>query len=178
MRAEWRTGLLAGVAAGAAGIGVGELVAAVLGSSPIGTSASAVIDLSPSWLKEFVIAVAGTADKVVLVVCLLLVGVAAAGAAGILEVRRAPWGAAPFVVLGTISILCAVTRSDAGLLAPLPSGLGTVAAIASLHLFIRLARREEAAPSAAERRVSRRGFLVATALSAVVGAAAAGGVQL
>ena len=53
----WRA-VGAGLAATAAGIGLAELVAAIISprSSPITTVASLVIDLSPKWVKDLVIA--------------------------------------------------------------------------------------------------------------------------
>src|SRR3712207_834298 len=162
MTADWRTAVPAGLAVGAVGIGVGEVLAAFLGGSPVGTVASTVIDLSPSWLKELVIAVAGTADKVVLVVCLLLVGIGAAVVAGFLEVRRPPWGSTPFGVLCAVAAACAMTRPDGTLLSGVPALLGTVAAVAGLRFLARLSARAAQAAPAGEGSVSRRTFLLAT----------------
>ena len=66
----------AGVAGVAVGLGFTELFAGYSTSVPSAISAigSTVIDLSPSWLKNFAISAFGTADKAVLAIC--IVGVA------------------------------------------------------------------------------------------------------
>ncbi len=178
MRADWRAGALAGIAAGAVGVGLGEALGAFLGLSPIGAVASTVIDLSPAWLKELVIALADTADKVVLIVCLVLLIIATAVAAGVLETQRTPRGSALLGLLGAAAIVCAATRPDATPVSPLPALAGTAAGIAALRVFVALSRRTDEGHSTPEGRVSRRTFLAVTIWSTVVGAAVAAGVQV
>ena len=57
---------VAGVAAGVAAAGAGELTAALLvpTGSPFTVIGAAAIDLAPTWAKDAAIALFGTADKI------------------------------------------------------------------------------------------------------------------
>lgn len=164
--------ILAGLGGAAVGLGVGELSASFFGTSPVGAVASWVIDLSPAWLKEAAIAVAGTSDKLLLVVALVIAVAVAAAAAGVLERIRPPWGSAVFVALGLATLAAVLTRTGASGISPLPALLGAAVAIGMLRLLTRLARREERAegrpPDA-----SRRLFLASSVGTIVVGAVTA-----
>ena len=46
---------------------------------------------------------------------------AVAGAAGVLEWHRPPWGRVVIGALGVVGAIVALTRSDAGMLSPVPS---------------------------------------------------------
>ena len=119
---------LAGVGAAAAGIGVAEILAAMIGatSAPIIAIAQAFIDATPAWLKQFAISTFGTHDKQALLTgagsMLFLVAVLAG-----LVARRHPMPAQVIVLgLGAVGALAAVTRPDAGTLWPVPSLAGAV----------------------------------------------------
>ncbi|MCU1571897.1 MAG: oxidoreductase [Naasia sp.] len=181
-------GPITGIAAGVVGLGAGELLAGILGTSPVGAVSSAVIDFTPGWLKEAVIAVAGTADKVVLVVSLLVVAAAIAIGAGILEVRRPPWGAVLLGALGALAVIAALSRSSATEIAAVPSVGGTVAALLVLRGLGQRARTARAivpardsrggsAPATRAAGPSRRSFLISAGIAAAVGVAAAVGSQ-
>src|SRR5690606_24303445 len=96
-----RRAALAGIAAAAAGIGAAELTALVLAprASPLFAAGSLVIDLAPPWLKEVVIGLVGTADKVVIIASVALLVAILAALAGLLERTSPPWGR---VVLATV----------------------------------------------------------------------------
>lgn len=68
-------GALAGLLALAAALGVAELVAALVRpeASPVVAIGGEIIDLSPTWLKEFGIQTFGTADKPILVGSIVVV---------------------------------------------------------------------------------------------------------
>src|SRR4051794_15825530 len=138
---SWRLAVPAGVAAAAVGIGVGEVAAAFLGASPLGAVAGVVIDLSPAWLKEWIISVAGSADRVVLIVALLALVLVVSAAAGVLGSRRPPGGSLLLAFLGTVATICAATRPDAGAVGPVPAVLGTGAAVLALRMLVRLLAR-------------------------------------
>ncbi|BDZ46512.1 molybdopterin-dependent oxidoreductase [Naasia aerilata] len=178
-RIPWATGALAGIAAACVGLGVGELLAAFVGTSPLSGVSSFVIDLTPGWLKEFVISFAGTADKVVLILSLLVVVAVTAVLAGLLERVRPPWGSALLGLLAVVAVVAVSTRSGATPLAPLPAVVGAAASIVALRLLTRRAVREERvvdAPAAAAGS-TRRSFLVTSIAAAVIGAAAAATAQ-
>src|SRR5512141_649981 len=86
---SWRPAV-AGLAAAIAGIGLGELTAGLFapGAGPILVIGALIIDLSPSWLKDLVITLFGTADKAVLIALVALAAAVLAAIAGVLEFRR------------------------------------------------------------------------------------------
>lgn len=167
---------VAGVAAGSAAGGAGELSAALLvpTASPFTVVGAAAIDLAPSWAKDAAIALFGTADKIALLVGIGLVVAALAGFAGVLESRRPPLGRVLFGVAAALGIAAAVTRADAGILSPIPSAMAGV--VGSIALVMLLRRRPETPGDEGEHSaaaVSRRGFLGWSAGTAAVGALAA-----
>ncbi|GAA1080435.1 molybdopterin-dependent oxidoreductase [Tsukamurella spumae] len=168
---------LAGLLAGALGLAVAELVAAVIapGASTVFAGGAAVIDAAPPWLKDFAVDWFGTADKAVLLGTMGVVLAAGAASAGLLEHRRPPWGAALFAVVGLVGTVAAVLRPDATALWAVPSIVGIGASLLVLRLAVR--RLGPALPAGRAHddahggpvdgpAVDRRGFLV------VAGAAA------
>ncbi len=129
---------LAGVAAAAAGAGVGELTAAVLApsASPFTVVGSALIDLAPSWAKEAAIALFGTNDKIALLIGIGIVLVGVAAAAGLLEWRWRWSGQAVMLAFGLTGVLAAMTRAGAGGLDWFPSALAGVLAAIVLRLLV------------------------------------------
>ena len=129
---------VAGIAAAIAGLGVAELVAALVAttSSPLFVVGALAIDLAPGWLKEFVISIVGTADKPVLLVTLAVVAAAVTALAGMVELRRPPLGRVLIALVAVPAVLAAVTRADAGALASAPSIAGAVTAILVLPWLV------------------------------------------
>jgi DMSO/TMAO reductase YedYZ molybdopterin-dependent catalytic subunit len=185
---------LAGVAAIAFGAGLGEVVGALTGTSPVSAVGGALIDLAPAWAKDSAIALFGTADKVALVVGVVLVLIAAGLGAGLLERRLPPWGRALLAALGIAGVAASVTRADAGALSWLASIAAAAAAMVGLTLLLRRAPLPLGTPDASEYRLNsaesapgdrnprrsldsdgpdRRSFLVWTAAAAGVGVLAA-----
>jgi DMSO/TMAO reductase YedYZ molybdopterin-dependent catalytic subunit len=174
---------LVGVAAALATLAIAEAVAALLAipaSSPIFAVGSFVIDIVPGWFKTLVITLFGTADKIVLLVCLGVLVLLLAAVVGIIQLRRPPWG---LVALGGIAVIAAIaagSRAEATFLAPAPTLLGAVVGLIVLNLLtLRLRTFADASDTASKGRgmrdparvgVSRRGFLTA------LGATAAGAV--
>jgi DMSO/TMAO reductase YedYZ molybdopterin-dependent catalytic subunit len=171
-------GALSGVLAAAAGLGVGELVAALVTSwpSPVIAVGDRVIERAPQPVTRFAIDTFGTADKPVLIAgTLALVAVAAAGA-GLLALRRpgaALGGIAAFGVVGGAATL-ASPGSGIGALLPV-AATTVVASVALLVLVSGLAGRAATSQPAPVGRalgdVSRRRFL--TLASTVAAGAAA-----
>ena len=134
---------MAGVAAGALTLAVGDLVAqlTVPAASPLIAVGETFIDLTPGWLKDFAIARFGTNDKLVLLLTMGAVVAALAAAAG-LAVRRRPRVAVLLVAaLGAVAASAAVARPGAEALAALPSLVGTAAGLAALLLYGAAVRR-------------------------------------
>jgi len=100
---------LAGLVAGAAAIGVGELVAGVVRDAPslVTVVGSLVIALQPSGAKELMVNLFGTNDKLVLNLSVLVVGLLIAAIAGILAGRRFQTGASVFVIFGVVAAFAA-----------------------------------------------------------------------
>lgn len=170
---------LAGVLAGASGLAVAELVAAVVapGASTLFAGGAAVIDAAPPWLKDFAVESFGTADKAVLLGSMGVVLALGAAAAGLLELRRPPWGAGLFGLVGIVGALIATLRPDATALWAAPSLVGIAAAILVLRLAI---RRLHPAPDAPEDAsgMDRRGFLLVAGAAAGTTVLALAGARL
>ena len=103
----------AGVASAVLGAGIGELSAALIApeSSPFAAIGGALIDAAPPWAKDAAIALFGTADKIALLTGIALVLLAVAAGAGILDLRRPPWGRVVFIVIGLVGAVAAMTRA-------------------------------------------------------------------
>ncbi|HEX7172436.1 MAG TPA: molybdopterin-dependent oxidoreductase [Candidatus Limnocylindria bacterium] len=172
-----RFAALAGIGAGAAALGVAELMAGVLpaAASPVIAIGDLVISLQPPGAKQFVVDLFGEADKLLL--NLLIVGVALGASAGLgVVARRRPTVARlGFTAFGLLA-LGAGLRDP--LAAPITTLLVAVAAIGvalvALGWLIRHAA-DASAPQRAEMPAwGRRRFLVSSAT--VIGAAAGAGV--
>lgn len=168
---------LSGVLAAAAGLGVGELLAA-LGAgwpSPIVAVGDVVIANTPQPVTRWAIDTFGTADKPVLIAGTLgILGLAAAGL-GVLGTRRLGAAVAGVGLFGAIAGAAVLATPGAGPIALFPVLGTTVTAIASLLVLLSgLAHRPVVpAPAVVDRGLgglSRRRFLT---LAAIVGTGAA-----
>lgn len=173
-------GAAIGVLVAALAVSVAHLVAAFVdeSASPLTAVGGAVIDLSPSGVKEFAIRTFGERDKLVLLIGIGVLLVLFAAATGALAVRRRFVAYGVLVGFGAIGVVAAMTRPAAGSLSPLPSLAGVVSGLLSIRpLFEAAAPRtggDDAPPSAGPATVDRRRFLL-TGL-AFGGAAAAAGI--
>lgn len=163
-----------GVLAGLAGVGAGQLLAAFLEpeSAPLLAVGAAVVDLTPTPVKQWAISTFGDGDKVFLI---LVVGLVAAGLSALAGVVSR-WSPTPgSVVLGALGAVCAIaawTRPVATTLSAVPSVLAAVVAIVVLRQL--LARRARMADSTGEEHaLSRRGFLGLGGAAALLGVAGA-----
>ena len=171
-----RQAVLAGLAAGAAALGVAELLAGILpgAASPIIAIGDLVIALQPPGAKQFVVDLFGEADKLLL--NLVIAGVAlAAAAGGGLAGRRWPssvtYGGLAFGLLALV----------AGLRDPLSEPLPTLIVVAvavavaifTMRWLLRMAAERGQLPVAEMPAWGRRRF-IGTSL-AVIGVAAGSG---
>lgn len=167
-------GAVAGLAAGAAALGAGELVAGLLpgGISPIIAVGDLVIALQPPGAKDLVVALFGEADKLALNLAVGLVALVGAAVIGILARSRPQVATIGFGLGGLLAL-------GAGLREPLAEPVVTLvvafvavaAAIGAYRALIGLAIRGDVVaemPDPGRRRV------IGAAI-ALVGASAAGG---
>jgi DMSO/TMAO reductase YedYZ molybdopterin-dependent catalytic subunit len=170
---HWLLAALAGIGAVALGLGAAELSAALLAphASPLVVVGSLVIDLAPPWAKQLMIGLFGTGDKAALLTLMVIVLLAIAGAAGVLQARRPPLGRILIAAGAVIGVGAALTRSGASAFDAVPSAVAAIVAVATLGILLR--RRPEAdAPAGAP---SRRAFLGWSLGGLALGALAAGG---
>lgn len=125
MRVKSWAGML-GVTSAFAVLAVAEVAAVLVGpqSSPFFAVGSLAVDLSPLWLKETMIAVFGTGDKIALFVVIALVLLAVAVAAGIAEVARKNTGIAVLLGVSALAVIAVTTRADASGLSAVPTVVG------------------------------------------------------
>lgn len=174
-------GELAGIAATALALGLGELVAAATGgpSAPLVAVGGVAVDAAPTPVKEFAVAVFYTYDKLALQAGIVLVLAVFAAFIGVLAMRRLGYGLAGVAVFGMIGVLASATRPSATWAYPLPTVAGALAA-AGLLVLLRRTLPRPAAVSARDPGVSdgagqspgRRRFL-ALAVGAIGAAAVA-----
>ena len=171
---------LAGLVSAAAGLAIAEVVALIIApqSSPVLAIGSLTIDLSPSWVKDVVIALFGTGDKVFLIAVLLIVLALVAAGAGTLERRRPGWGVLVFIVIGVVGAIATTTRTQSTWSWAAPTAIGMLAACLVLRFSVHRLRAWTSAPAAdqdpdvePEASTTRRRFLtlvIGTAATSVV----------
>ncbi|HEY8721442.1 molybdopterin-dependent oxidoreductase, partial [Pengzhenrongella sp.] len=177
---------LAGILSAATTLGVAQLVASLVSpdSAPLVAVGGAFIDATPPWLKDFAVATFGTHDKLALLIGMGVAVSALAALAGVLARRRWALGASLIVLLGAVGGVAALTRPNAGALAPLPSIIGVGAGMIALRSLLARIPGESAEPGTPETAqvpagaLDRRSFLTAAAITTAVAAVAAVGGQL
>ncbi|QHC58080.1 molybdopterin-dependent oxidoreductase [Rathayibacter sp. VKM Ac-2760] len=161
--------LLAGIVSAAVTLAAAELVAVFTGAggSPLVAVGGFVIDIVPPGVKDTVIALFGTGDKLVLLVSLGLAVALLAMAAGLLEYRKPPLGVLLLAAVAGLGALAAVSREGASGIDAAPSVVGMVAGAMVLRAAAARLRSWDEAP--AQGSTDRRSFL---RLVGVAGAAA------
>ena len=179
-RRESLLAALVGVVAALATLAIAEVAALFLApaSGPLFAVGGWVIDIVPAWVKQLVIDLFGTGDKVALLVVLGLVVLALAALIGNLEYRRPPLGIVGLVLVGGIAVFAVTTRAESTAVWAVPTVLGMVGGVVVLRVASDRLRRwsvdaEEAGSlgDAGAASVSRRGFLtvaIGTAGAALV----------
>jgi DMSO/TMAO reductase YedYZ molybdopterin-dependent catalytic subunit len=175
---------LAGVVSALATLAVAEVVSLLLGGAgnPLLSVGSALIDLSPPGVKDLVISLFDTADKIFLFGFLGVVLGGLAALAGVLQARKPPAGLIVVAALALVGALAALTRAGAGVASAAPSIAGAIvgalllrALILRLHAWRRASDRAvtTGAPLSGMERRAFLGMAIATGVaSAVVGAGA------
>lgn len=129
--------MLGGVAAAAVSLGIAAIVAIPFHAQaePRGAIGSAIVDLTPGPVKEFVIQTLGNLDKLFLAAVVLVVIAALAALAATYETRRRPIGGVVFVVAGLLGCAAVLTRPGATPFDVVPTVVGTAAGVAVLRLL-------------------------------------------
>ncbi len=142
---------MAGLAAAAVAVGLGELIAVWTGprSAPLIAVGGVVVDAVPEPVKAFAISVFGVYDKIALLVGTSLLLAVFAALVGLAARRDFRWGVAGIALFGLIGAAAALTRPNAGPAAVLPALIGAAAAVAVLHLLLRAAAAAEGVPGPA-----------------------------
>jgi DMSO/TMAO reductase YedYZ molybdopterin-dependent catalytic subunit len=156
----------------------GELLAGVLSPSlsPLTAVGGVAIDAVPPGVKDWAVALFGTADKLVFVVGMLVVIAAVGALAGVLEGRRRFAGAAVMAAFGLVGLVAVLTRAQLTPGAvPVPLAAALVGGLVLRFLIRRLQDAPvEALEAGTAQGTGRRTFLQVLAASA--GVTAAGGV--
>ncbi|MCU1517945.1 MAG: oxidoreductase molybdopterin binding [Pseudarthrobacter sp.] len=174
-QARWAAA--AGIVAVGGGVVLGELVAGFVSPavSPLTAVGGTVIDAVPPGVKDWAIALFGTADKAALLVGMALVIAALAALAGVLEYRRRLTGAGVIAVFGLAGVAAVLTRAQASPAAVVLPLLVAVAAVVLLRVLVgRLHGWPQQVAYAGQAGPPRRSFLQLLAGGAAV--TAVGGV--
>ncbi|NQX06436.1 molybdopterin-dependent oxidoreductase [Rathayibacter sp. VKM Ac-2856] len=161
--------ILTGIVSAAVALAAAEFVAVFTGpgGSPLVAVGGFVIDIVPPGVKDTVIALFGTGDKLVLLVSLGLAVALLAIAAGLMEYRKTPLGVLLLAAVAGLGALAAVSREGASGVDAAPSVVGMVAGAMVLRAASARLRSWEEEP--AQGSTDRRSFL---RLVGVAGAAA------
>ncbi len=132
-------GGLAGALAALTALAAAELSAAFVRpeASPVVAVGGNVVDLTPTWLREWAVGAFGTHDKAVLLASIVTVLLLLAVATGAVAVRHRIVGLAGVATLGAVAALAAATRPDAMTLDAAPSLVGAVAGSFALLRLLR-----------------------------------------
>lgn len=169
----------AGAVAAGTGLVASELIAGFVSPSLSTMTAlgGAVIDAVPPGVKDWAVALFGTADKLALLAGMALVIAAVAAVSGVVELRRRFAGAAIFAVFGIVGLAAVLTRAQVTVSAVvLPVLAAGIAVLVLRRLIGRLAAGEASQQAAAADLPARRGFfqlLGGTAAAVLVGGALA-----
>ena len=159
-----------GLASAAVAIGVGEIVAGVLGGvSLVAAIGALVISLQPAGAKELVVSLFGANDKLALEVAVVVGGLAVGGVLGLVARRdiRVAYGGVGAAGLAALALLVNEPLAD-DITAVLTAGAATAAGVAMLTWLASTLRR---GPLGQERAVvlERRGFVAMVAAFIGVG---------
>ncbi|WIM99665.1 molybdopterin-dependent oxidoreductase [Actinoplanes oblitus] len=166
-------GAIGGIVAAGSGIAAAELLAAATrpGSGPLVAVGGAVIDATPTAVKEFAVRELGTTDKPVLLAVIGVVLAALAAVTGIAATRWPPAIVAGTGLLGAAGAAAVLSRPAATVVDVVPAMLGAV--VAALALWWLRRERRGVAVAVPETGVDRRLVLRLALLAVGAGAAEA-----
>ncbi|WP_285667209.1 molybdopterin-dependent oxidoreductase [Actinorhabdospora filicis] len=156
----------------AAGIALAELSAAIIGiTGPVLNLGSAIIDATPTPVKEWAVRSFGTADKTILLASVAVALGALAAAVGLVSHRHRGLAVAALWAFAAVGAAVSLTRPAADAWAALPPLIGALTGTAVLGALSRA--RAAARPGGEPGRAARRRFLITSA--AVAAGTLAGG---
>jgi DMSO/TMAO reductase YedYZ molybdopterin-dependent catalytic subunit len=167
----------AGVLAAAVALGIGELVAGLVGpaSSPVVAVGNAVVESSPRAVKDFAIRTFGENDKVALITGTLVLLALFAVLLGVVGLRSRRAAAAGVLGLGLVGAIASATGRAGGPLDAVPSLVGALVGIVALNQLLAAVPEPAAARDEAPARPDRRRFLVTGGVALGVAAVGGGG---
>jgi DMSO/TMAO reductase YedYZ molybdopterin-dependent catalytic subunit len=135
----WVLPAAAGLASVILGLGLAELVAALLApqASPVLVVGSQLIDWAPAWAKQTAIALFGTGDKTALLTGIAIALAIVSGAAGVLERWKPPIGRVIFGAAGVFGVGAAFARSGSSPFDIIPAAVATIVAVIALAYLLR-----------------------------------------
>ncbi|PSL02464.1 DMSO/TMAO reductase YedYZ molybdopterin-dependent catalytic subunit [Haloactinopolyspora alba] len=179
------TAAVAGLVAGGATLGVGELAAGAVDRSaaPFLAVGNAAVDLTPEWLKSWAVSTFGEDDKLVLLGGMGAVLALFSLIGGMLELWRRWYGVAALVALGAVAAVAALNRPTAEPSWAVPTVSGVAAGAAMLVVLVDRLRVPERVADTGEsatqfRRRRRQFLLLTTAAAGLAVVAAVGGRRL
>ena len=168
---------VAGVIAGLALVAVAELVSLAFSSSsaPFVAVGGAFVDIVPPPVKDLVISLFGTSDKLILFASMIAVYGVLTALIGRLGDARPRAAAALLAGLGVLAMVLVLTRAQNTTLDVLPTLVGTVVAVPTLLLLLRAVHTPAGSDDDRAAWTRRRSLLGVGAVGvlAVIGAASA-----
>jgi sulfite oxidase len=170
MKAGWLPWFLAGVAAAAVAIGVGELIGGVLGgTSIVAAIGGLVIALQPPWGKDLMAQLFGTNDKAVLEAAVALGGLLVGGLLGLAARRDDRLAIGGFTAFGLVAFVLLLQDPLNSLPAAVIVALVATATGLMTMSWLAGAVQRLATPTSTATDRSRRGFVALAALLVVGG---------
>ncbi len=166
---------VAGIAAAALALGVSELLAGLVGAAPslVLAVGARVVDAVPAPVKNFAIAVFGTADKKALLVGIVVLSVAAGAALGVAARRRFALGVAGFAAFALLGAWAATREiQSSALLGAASAVVSATAGVGALRLLLGAATAADTAPRSGTGG-GRRAFLRLAGIAATAAVASA-----
>jgi len=132
----------AGVVAGVVLVAAAELLSLAFSSSsaPFVAVGGAFVDIVPGWLKDAVIGLFGTADKLILNLSMVAVYLTLTALIGMLGERRPLPAAGALAGLGLLAAALVLTRAQNTPVDTVPTLAGTLLAVPLLLVLLRLVR--------------------------------------
>jgi DMSO/TMAO reductase YedYZ molybdopterin-dependent catalytic subunit len=129
---------VAGLVAAMATLGTAQVMSLLLGGvgDPFTGVGSLIVDLVPPGVKNLVIDLFDTADKLVLFLSLGLVVAVLAVGAGVLELRRRPLGSLVLVAVGAVALGAVLTRAAVTPIDAAPTVVGVLVGVIVLRALV------------------------------------------
>lgn len=171
---------MAGIAAAALMFSIAQLISVFFASPAalLNSMGSTFIDVTPAWLKDLVIGIFGTNDKLVLWLSMAVVVAGMAFLIGVIAQRSYAIAAGCIVLLGIVMAAAILSRTAASLGDLIPLVIGMICGLLVLKWLSGAAKSALAASESSEESIrastTRRQFMLFSALTIVGSLLAAG----